>query len=70
MLDDSHVITNIIGDRFAALDYCYVLLEESTGAFYALIISLISMHTAVLRPVIQDAMAKVTKPGMYEVTWP
>lgn len=28
MLDDSHVITNIIGDRFAALDYCYVLLEE------------------------------------------
>ena len=44
--------------------------RKSTEAFYALIITLISMHTAVLRPGIQDAMANVTTPGTYEVTWP
>ncbi len=37
-------------------------------ASYGLTITLVSMHAAVLGPITQDAMAKLTKPGMYNAT--
>ncbi len=69
MLYDLHAVTDNIGDKFAAWSYYHALLKVTCRhALYGLTIKLVSRHAAVIGPITQDAMANLTKPGMYHAT--